>query len=96
MAVAVVQEWDSGGDRSTAVYDEMGKAMNVEADPPDGMISHAAGFDGNTWRIFDVWESEDHYQRFFEDRVMPSLQQTSAQGEPPQVRTYELHNFQIP
>jgi len=96
MAVAVIQEWETGDDRSTAVYDELGPAMNVESDPPNGLISHAAGFDGNTWRIFDIWESEDQFQRFTEERLMPAMGQISAQGEPPQVRTYELHNHQIP
>ncbi len=70
--------------------------MNVEADSPSGLVSYSAGFDGSTWRIFDIWESEDHYRRFVEERLMPAMGQISAQGEPPQVRTHELHNFLIP
>jgi hypothetical protein len=72
VAVAVIQEWESQDDRSTTVYDELGQAMNVEANPPNGLISHAAGFDGNTWRIFDIWESEEAFGRFQEQRLVPA------------------------
>ena len=82
VAVAVIQEWETGDDRSTTAYDELGAAMNVEADPPSGLVSHSAGFDGSTWRIFDIWESEDHYQRFVEERLMPAMGRSSGRSAP--------------
>ena len=61
MAVAYVQEFTIvDGDTSTANYDAVFKALNLDQ-APDGLIVHTAGFDHDkgVFRIFDVWESRD-------------------------------------
>ena len=72
MAVAYVQEFEIV-DRSTANYDAV--AERVRDDPIDGLILHTAGFDddGNVFRIFDVWESREHADRFLAERVQPLI-----------------------
>src|SRR5512132_2690574 len=41
--------------------------------PIDGLIVHTAGFDkdAKVFRIMDVWESQDHAERFIEERIQP-------------------------
>ena len=95
MAVAVVQEWrQDGTDRSTTNYDAL-RARLREGDPIDGLLVHAAGFFGEGFRIFEVWESREQFQRFVDDRLMPLVGQIGA-GEAPQPETsvYELHSFE--
>jgi hypothetical protein len=37
-------------------YDAVKERLNIEADRPDGMIIHTAGFTADgVFRIFDVW-----------------------------------------
>ena len=100
MAIAFVQEWDAdGGDRETTNYDAIRRSLNVDTNKPAGLIVHRAGYtqDG-TFRIFDVWESEEHCKRFLEERLMPIVQKRMAEGaaQPPARQyTYELHDVII-
>ncbi len=96
MAIAMVQEFEvEEDDRSTENYDGVKERLNVEADPPAGLIVHTAGFTGRgTFRIFDVWESEQDWQRFREERLMPAVQPVVEGGAtPPTEYTYELHDL---
>jgi hypothetical protein len=96
MAIAMVQEFPvDPADRSTANYDGIKEGLNVDADPPQGLIVHTAGFTGTgLFRIFDVWESEEAWQRFNQERLMPLVQPMIDSGEAPPTTeyTYELHD----
>ena len=82
MAIAMVQEFEVGDDRSTANYDAVRAQLGVEADPPAGMILHTAGFtEGGTFRIFDVWETREAWERFRQKTTQ------AAGGEPARTRT---------
>jgi hypothetical protein len=61
MAIAAAQEWVVE-DRSTANYDAIDERLKADG-VPDGLIVHCAGFAGKTFRIFDMWESSEHYGR---------------------------------
>jgi hypothetical protein len=97
MAIAMVQEFEAGDDRSTVNYDAIREQLNVEADPPAGMIVHTAGFTaGGVFRIFDVWETREAWERFREERLMPAVRPLieSGSGMPPNAEyTYELHDL---
>jgi hypothetical protein len=95
MAVAIVQEWPAD-DRSTKNYDAVDEKI-VPGGMPSGLIFHCAGHVGDTFRIFDVWETSDDFDRFMKDRLWPALEEIGAAGDPPPtVTTYELHNFHKP
>ena len=100
MAVAYIQEFRIvDGDTSTDNYDAVSTALNLSS-PPDGLIVHSAGFDhaDGVFRIFDVWETREHGQRFMEEQLNPVLERLMAdasEGEfqPPTVDTwYDLHD----
>jgi hypothetical protein len=96
MAIAMVQEFTvESGDTSTTNYDSVKERLNVDADPPQGLILHTAGFTGTgIFRIFDVWESEEAWQRFRDERLAAAVQPViEAGGNPPSAEyTYELHD----
>jgi hypothetical protein len=96
MAIAMVQEFTvEPGDTSTTNYDSIKERLNVDADPAAGLICHTAGFTGTgVFRIFDVWESQEAWQRFNDERLMPAVQPViEAGGAPPSAEyTYELHD----
>jgi hypothetical protein len=97
MAVAIVQEFPiEGDDRSTTNYDGIHKALGVEENPPAGGLVHTAGFDeqAGLFRIFEVWESREAWDAFYNDRLLPVIQPVLDQGaQSPETRIYELHNF---
>jgi deoxyhypusine synthase len=69
----------------------------VQNNPPEGLIAHTAGRDSSgVFRIFDIWETSEHAQRFQEERIMPIINELMQQRDdmtPPDVQeTYELHD----
>lgn len=101
MPVAYIQEFEveEGGSRSTENYDAVNARLQVQSNPPEGLIMHAAGFDeqDGVFRIFDVWETEEQAQKFMAERLTPIVQDVMASaGEsarpPDREGFYELHH----
>jgi quinol monooxygenase YgiN len=100
MAIVRMQDTPSP-DGSTGFYDQVTAAMNVEGDPPAGLIVHTASVtDRGTIMIVDVWESQEAFDRFSDERLMPAIREAMGGGDPPDagttVRTYEVHNVVVP
>ena len=97
MAIAVIQEFPiEGDDRTTTNYDRIQQALGTRDNPPDGGLVHTAGFDeqAGVFRIFDVWESEQAWEAFLRDRLMPIVRPMMEQsGGAPETRVYPLHDF---
>ncbi len=88
MSVAYLHEW-SGATREIA----QGVSNRINAvlgdAPPEGAIFHAEGESDGGWWGFDVWESEDAAQRFYDGILAPAVE---AEGAPPsQPRTMPVH-----
>jgi quinol monooxygenase YgiN len=95
MPVAVIQEWSQGGDDTTN-YDAIHAKLTAGEDPPEGFLLHTAGATGDgRFRIFEVWESRDHFDRFVQERLMPVVKEVGGGGDPPTVTSYPLHAFML-
>ena len=97
MAVAFIQEWRDSAP-GTENYDFVASKLDAQNNPPEGLIAHTAGRDGSgVWRIFEVWESSEHAERFREERLMPvvrEMMEERPEATPPDVAdTYELHDL---
>ena len=57
--------------------------------PVEGLLAHIAGQGPNGFRVVDVWESEEAFQRWG-DALMPILQELGVEGEP---EAYPTHTF---
>lgn len=97
MPVAMIQEWAEGGGDTTN-YDAINERMGVRENPPDGLIVHTAGvLGGGGFRVFDVWETREHFERFMADRLGPAIQAVvPADSAPPRTEMYELHSIITP
>jgi quinol monooxygenase YgiN len=97
VAVAVIQEFPiEGDDRTTTNYDRVQEAVGVRDNPPAGGLVHTAGFDeaAGVFRIFGVWDSEEAWEAFLNDRLMPVVRPMMEQGAgAPETRVYQLHTF---
>jgi hypothetical protein len=97
VSVAFIQEFDIvDGDTSTTNYDAIAEKLGDA--PVDGLIAHSAGFDhdAGVFRIFDIWESSDHLERFRDEKLGPIVEDLMAanpSATPPQRETtYVLHH----
>lgn len=95
MPVAIVQDWvEEETDRSTTNYDAISERIMARDEVPKGLLVHAAGFTGSGFRIFEVWESQEAFDRFAEDVLMPILQESRpTPDQQPRVTAYELHGY---
>ncbi|MBK5220220.1 MAG: hypothetical protein JJE35_10620 [Thermoleophilia bacterium] len=98
MSILMVQEFEvEEDDLSTPNYDSVSARLNVKGDPPPGLIVHTAGFTGRgVFRIANVWESEEDWQRFRDGRLAEALKpmMESGDGTPPSEEyTYQLHDL---
>ncbi len=103
MAIAYVQEFEiKDGDTSTTNYDAVAAALDLQ-DAPEGLLIHTAGFDldAGLFRIFDVWETREHGEKFIAERLGPIIEPMVAAAaanpdsnfDPPNRETwYELHD----
>ena len=57
--------------------------------PVDGLVAHIAGDTGNGFRVVDVWESEEAFNRFVE-ALTPVMQAIGIEGAP---QVYASHTI---
>ena len=103
MPIAYVQEFEiQNGDTSTTNYDAVSAALDLQA-APDGLLIHTAGFDhdAGVFRIFDVWQTRAHGEKFISERLNPIIEPMAAAAAqdpnsnftpPSREAWYELHD----
>jgi hypothetical protein len=92
MAVGLRLKFSGGTeDQYRAVHSK----MDVETDPPDGMIFHSAGPIDGGWGVIDFWESRDHFDRFTEARLQPALGELGEDAfqAPPDIKEFPVANI---
>jgi len=91
MAIGMLLD-DPNGTREQ--YEELARKMfGGELTPPEpiqGLVIHTAGASETGWRIFDVWESKEDFDRFMKQYIEPVMGDDMPQGPQPEV--YELAN----
>jgi heme-degrading monooxygenase HmoA len=95
MAVGLRLKFAGG---TQAQYEAVHGHMNVQNDPPDGLIFHSAGPIDEGWGVIDFWESRDHFDRFIQSRLMPAVQELGerAMQAPPDIKQFEVFNILKP
>jgi hypothetical protein len=82
---------------SQEAYDALTEKMFGTLQPtatPDGLILHTAGplLDGG-WRVFDIWESEDAFWRFFDAVILPAARDLGEVSDQARPEFFPLHNM---
>ena len=62
MPVAMLLEIPGGTQED---YDRVMDELQLEGMPDGGILHIAAPMDGG-WRVLDVWETQEHFERFYE------------------------------
>jgi hypothetical protein len=63
-------------------YDAAREDVKWEVDSPVGAKYHVASFDDDGLLVTDVWDSAEDFNRFVEERLMPSVARLGIAGEP--------------
>jgi hypothetical protein len=88
--VAFILDFAGG---TSAQYDAVIEEMQLDRRTPEGALYHAAGPTDSGWRVVDVWESDEAFQRFSSEQIAPIAQ---AHGLPaPQVQRREVSQVRI-
>ncbi len=91
MATGVLLEMQGVGEED---YDRLIELLRLDQNPPLGGIFHSAGPIPNGWRVFNIWDSRDLYEQFYEDRVIPGLKQLGM-SEPTRKEYFPIHNVYV-
>lgn len=73
MTVATVLEFAG---MTLDAYERVGGM--VPAGAPEGILFHACGPVEGGWRIMDVWESREAFDRFVDGTYLPAVRQAGA------------------
>jgi hypothetical protein len=94
MAVGIRLKFERG---TQEIYDAAHAVMEIDTDPPAGMIVHSAGPIEGGWGVIDFWESREAFDDFVSTRLMPRLQGLGETGfpNPPEVKEFPVHNLQL-
>ena len=91
MAVVIVNEMEGG---NQDLYDEVNPKVMEGGNLPDGCELHIAGPYENGWRVITVWDSEETFQRFRDEKLIPALQETGgADRIAPSITADPVHNL---
>lgn len=74
------------------MYEQARERVDWENVPARGGVFHVVWFDGGAMHIVDVWESEDAWQSFASDRLMPVVEELGIEGGP-QATFHPAHRY---
>ena len=92
MATVMEMKWPS---ISRDDYERAREAVNWEGDLPQGAILHVSWFEDGL-RVLDVWESQQDFERFGNERLMPKLQELGIGSDQPEVQFHDAHAYFAP
>jgi hypothetical protein len=91
MAVVIVNEMEGGGQD---LYDQVNPKVMEGGNLPDGCQLHIAGPYENGWRVITVWDSEDRFQQFREEKLIPAIREAGGEDRiVPHISADPVHNL---
>ena len=91
MAVVIVNEMEGA---NQDLYDQVNPKVMEGGNLPDGCELHIAGPYENGWRVITVWDSEEAFQQFRDEKLIPALQEAGGEDRiAPNVTANPVHNL---
>ena len=79
MAVAMTMHWPG---LTSDQYDAVMAKLGLDANPPAGAVLHVATETDHGIEVFDVWQTEQAFNSFLEQRLLPVVSELGITGEP--------------
>jgi hypothetical protein len=94
MAVVIVNEMEGG---TQDVYDQVTPKVMEGDNLPDGCQLHIAGPYKDGWRVITVWDSEERFQQFRDEKLIPALREAGGEDRIAQsISADPVHNLVTP
>ena len=75
-------------------YNSVMGTLGLDAKPPAGGMFHVAGFTGSSLRVLDIWDSQQAFELFQQERLMSAVQKAGIKGQP-NVQYFPVHNIYV-
>ena len=91
MSVVIVNEIEGG---SQELYDKVNPQVMEGGSLPEGCQVHIAGPMDGGWRVITVWDSEEQFGQFRDEKLLPALKE-AGEGDriAPQITAQPVHKF---
>ncbi len=91
MAVVIVNRIE-GGDQ--AFYEQINPKVMPEGQLPDGCQLHIAGPVEGGWRVITVWDSDEQFQQFRNEKLIPAMREVGGQDRiAPSISSDPVHRL---
>jgi hypothetical protein len=91
MAVVIVNEIEGG---SQDLYDQVNPKVMEGGQLPDGCQLHIAGPTESGWRVITVWDSDEQFQQFRDEKLIPALREAGSEERiAPSISSDPVHNL---
>jgi hypothetical protein len=91
MAVVVVAEVPQG---NQSFYDQVTERVAPNDQLPDGCQAHIAGPMNGGWRVITVWDSEEQFQQFRNEKLIPAMKEVAGEDfTPPTVQPKPVYKL---
>ncbi len=79
-------------------YDALHSRMDIDGDPPQGLIFHCAGPIDDGWGVIDIWESREAFDAFLDGRLGPAAGELGDRSfqSPPDIKQFPVAHFTKP
>jgi hypothetical protein len=72
-----------GPPESAQVYGPLNRELGVgDGNLPDGLLHHYATQTGDSFNIFEIWESREQFERFAHEQLLPALDKLAGEHAP--------------
>ena len=88
MAIAVIVE---GAGFTQAQYDSVISEVLPNGRMPAGLLFHMGGAIDGGWRVVDMWESQEAFEKFSQETLAPAMQR-AGYTQHPDVKVWPVHN----
>jgi hypothetical protein len=89
MAVAMFMHWPG---MTSDQYDSVMARLELDANPAPGGVLHLAALTDEGLEVCEVWQTEQAFQGFLQQRLLPAVGQLNISGEP-EIAVVPLHNL---
>ena len=94
MAVVIVNEMEGG---TQDFYEQINPKVMPDGQLPDGCQLHIAGPVENGWRVIAVWDSDEQFQQFRNEKLIPAMRDAGGEDRiAPSISSDPVHRLLTP
>jgi hypothetical protein len=91
MAVVIVNEIEGGNQE---FYESVNPKVMPDGQLPEGCQVHIAGPIENGWRVISVWDSDEQFQQFRNEKLIPAMREAGGEARiAPSINTNQVHRL---